>query len=372
MAKRDYYEILGVSRDASQEEIKRAYRKKAKELHPDKNPNDRKKAEEGFKHATEAYEILSDPAKRTQYDRYGHAGPAQGFDFGTTDFRRAREAFSEFGFGGFDDFFDLFFRHGPSATATQKRRSRQGEHIEYKLRITLEDSAYGTRMKLAVPRLVVCDRCEGGGMEAGTSKRACPTCRGRGQVEYRQHSLLGSFVNIRTCPECEGEGEIIEQPCRRCHGTGRVKEKSKISITVPAGVDNGSRLRLKGQGNVGPLGGPAGDLYILVEVIPHPKFRREGQAIYSKIRIHYPQAALGAELKVETLWGEETITVPPGTQPGTVIQLKGKGMPDLDRDGKGDQFVEVQVVVPTRLTADQREVLRELEKTLPPLTEDYS
>ncbi len=371
MAKRDYYETLGVSREANQEEIKKAYRKKAKELHPDKNPNSRKKAEEEFKRASEAYEVLSDPDKRAQYDRYGHAGPAQGFDFNFTDFRRAREAFSEFGFGGFDDFFDLFFRQEPTATATRQRRSRQGEHIEYKLRITLEDAANGTKMKLTVPRLVACDRCEGGRMEPGTSKRTCPTCYGRGQVEYRQQSLLGSFVNIRTCPECNGEGETLEQPCHRCHGTGRVKEKSKISINVPAGVDNGSRLRLRGQGNVGLGGGPAGDLYIVIEVIPHPKLHREGRDIHSKVMLHYPQATLGAKVPVETLWGEEIVSVPAGTQPGTVLRLKGKGMPDLNRDGKGDHYVEVQVVVPTRLTASQREALREFQKTLPPV-EDSS
>lgn len=365
MAKRDYYEILGISRDANQDEIKKAYRGKAKEFHPDKNPAARKKAEEEFKRATEAYEVLSDPDKRTQYDRYGHAGPAQGFDFSTTDFRRAREASSDFGFGGFDNFFDLFFRQGEPRTATRQQRVRRGEDIEYKLRITLDDAATGTRMKLTVPRLVACDRCEGHGMEPGSSKRTCPTCQGRGQVEYRQQSLLGSFVNIRTCPECAGKGEIIEQPCHRCRGSGRVKEKSKISINVPAGVDNGSRLRLKGQGNVGPGGGPVGDLYMVVEVIPHPTFKRKGQDIRSQVAIHYPQAVLGAKVPVETLWGEETVSIPAGTQPGTVIRLKGKGMPDLNRNGKGDQFVEVQVIVPTRLTATQREVLRKFQKTLP-------
>jgi len=372
VAKRDYYEVLGVSREASQDEIKKAYRGKAKEFHPDKNPTSRKKAEEDFKRATEAYEALSDPDKRAQYDRYGHAGPAQGFDFGTTDFRRAREAFSDFGFGGFDDFFDLFFRQGGARTATRERRVRRGEDIEYKLRITLHDAATGTRMKLTVPRLVACDRCEGQGMEPGTSKRTCPTCQGRGQVEYRQQSLLGSFVNIRVCPECTGDGEIIEQPCHRCRGSGRVKEKSKISINVPSGVDSGSRLRLKGQGNVGPSGGPVGDLYIVVEVIPHPTFTRDGRDIHSRVAIHYPQAALGAKVPVETLWGEETISVPAGTQPGTVIRLRGKGMPDLNRNGKGDQFVKVQVIVPTRLTGAQREALRKFQETLPPAEDEHS
>lgn len=371
MAKRDYYEVLGVSRDATQDEIKRAYRRKAKEFHPDKNPTSRKKAEEEFKRATEAYEVLSDPDKRAQYDRYGHAGPAQGFDFTTTDFHRAREAFSEFGFGGFDDLFDLFFRQGAPRTATRQRRSRRGEDIEYKLRITLEDAATGTRMKITAPRMVTCDHCQGSAMEPGTSKRTCPTCGGSGQVQHRQQSLLGSFINISTCPECGGEGEIIEQPCHRCHGTGRLKEKSKISINVPAGVDNGSRLRLKGQGNAGREGGRAGDLYIVIQIIPHPEFERRGRDIHSRIAIHYPQAVLGERLKVNTLWGEERITVPAGTQPGTIIRLRGKGMPDLHGNGKGDHFVEVQVVVPQRLSAAQRRALLDFQKTLPPAG-DYS
>jgi molecular chaperone DnaJ len=367
VAKRDYYEVLGVTREASPEEIKKAYRRKAKEFHPDKNPRERKKAEEEFKRVAEAYEVLSDPDKRAQYDRYGHAGPAQGFDFSQTDFRRAREAYSEFGFGGVDDLFDLFFRQGGPRTATRQRRTRHGEDIEYKLRITLEDAALGTKMKITAPRLVACDRCHGSGVEPGTSKRTCPTCKGRGQVEYRQQSLLGSFVNIRVCPECEGAGEIIDQPCRRCHGSGRVKEKSKISISVPAGVDNGSRLRLKGEGNAGPGGAPAGDLYIVIEVIPHPRFERRGRDIHSKLKIHYPQAALGAKVKVNTLWGEETVTIPAGTQAGTVIRLRGKGMPDLHQSGKGDHFVTVQVVVPKHLSAAQRRILLELQKSLPPI-----
>lgn len=371
MAKRDYYEVLGVARDTSEEEIKKAFRQKAKQFHPDKNPKERKKAEEEFKRVAEAYEVLSDPDKRAQYDRYGHAGPTQGFDFSSTDFRRARQAYSDFGFGAVDDLFDLFFRQGAPRTVTRRQRVLQGEDIEYKLRITLEDAASGTRMKITAPRLISCHRCQGSGMEPGTSKRACPTCRGRGQVEYRQQSLLGSFVNIRTCPECNGEGEIIEQPCHRCRGTGRVKEKSKISINVPAGVDNGSRLRLKGQGNAGPSGGPAGDLYIIIEVIPHPKFQRAGQDIHSKVRINYPQATLGTKVKVDTLWGTETVSIPAGTQPGTVIRMRGKGMPNLNGTRKGDHFVEVVVVVPTRLSAAQRSALLELQKTFPE-TEDQS
>ncbi|HHE51596.1 MAG TPA: molecular chaperone DnaJ [Candidatus Acetothermia bacterium] len=366
MAKRDYYEVLGVSRDASPEEIKRAYRKKAKELHPDKNPDARAQAENRFKQVAEAYEVLSDPDKRAQYDRYGHAGPEQGFNFGQTDFNRARQAYSEFGFGGMEDIFDLFFRQGGGPrSATRQQRAAQGEDIEYKLRITLEDAATGTKMKITAPRLVTCEVCKGSGMEPGTSKRTCPTCHGRGQIEYRQQSLLGSFVNVRVCPECKGAGEIIEHPCHHCHGTGRVKEKSKISINVPAGVDNGSRLRLREQGNAGPNGGPAGDLYIVIEVIPDPRFRREGRDIHSTINVHYHEAALGTKVKVETLWGTETISIPAGTRPGAIIRLKGKGMPDLHRSGRGDHFVKVNVIVPKRLSAAQRRAIQELAKVFP-------
>jgi len=365
VAKQDYYETLGVDRDADEAEIKKAYRQKAKELHPDRNPGDRSRAEQEFKRVAEAYEVLSDQQKRAQYDRYGHAGPDQGFTFGDTDFRRARDAYREFGFGGFDDLFDLFFRQGGIRGGGGPPRSRRGESIEYKLRITLEDAAHGTKMTVTVPRLVTCNVCSGSGMEPGTSKRPCPTCGGRGQIEYRQQSLLGSFVNVRACPECNGTGERIEQPCHRCRGDGRVKEKSKISISVPAGVDNGSRLRLRGQGNAGVEGGPNGDLFIVIELIPHPTFRREGRDIRSGVTVSYPQAALGAKVDVETLWGTETVSVPAGTQPGEVFRLKGKGIANIHRGGgKGDHLVEVTVDVPSKLTGKQRRALEAYAESL--------
>lgn len=365
MAKSDYYEILGLAKDASEADIKRAYRQKAKELHPDRNPEKREWARKEFRKIAEAYEVLSDPQKRAEYDRYGHAGPSQDFTFGDTDFRRAREAYREFGFGGFDDLFDLFFRQGGPRTSTRQRRVRRGESIEYKLRITLEDAAHGTKMTVTVPRLVVCQACSGSGMEPGTSKRTCSTCGGRGQIEYRQQSLLGSFVNVRTCPECSGTGEVIERPCNRCHGTGRVRESSKISITVPAGVDTGSRLRLRGQGNAGLNGAPNGDLFIVIEVIPHSTFNREDRDIHSEETISFVDAALGAKIKVQTLWGEETVSVPPGTQPGTTFRLKGKGISNIHRDaGKGDHVLTVTVDIPKKLSGKQRRALEEFAETL--------
>lgn len=364
MAKRDYYEVLGLGKEAGEAEIKKAYRQKAKELHPDRNPKDRRTAEEEFKRVAEAYEVLSDPQKRAQYDRYGHAGPNQGFTFNDMDFSRARDAYREFGFGGFDDLFDLFFRQG-GRSGGRHQRVRRGENIEYKLRITLEDAAHGTKMTVTVPRLVACEACSGTGMEPGSSKRTCSTCNGRGQIEYRQQSLLGSFVNVRVCPECAGAGEVIDTPCNRCHGNARVREKSKISITVPAGVDTGSRLRLRGQGNAGIEGGPSGDLFIVIEVIPHPQFRRDDRDIHSEVTISYAQAALGGEIKTETLWGEESIKVPAGTQPGTPFRLRGKGIANVHRGaGKGDHVVEVKVEVPRKLSGKQRRALEAFAETL--------
>jgi len=247
----------------------------------------------------------------------------------------------------------------------QQQRSRRGESIEYKLRITLEDAAHGTKMTVTIPRLVACEVCSGSGMEPGTSKRTCPTCGGQGQIEYRQQSLLGSFINVHSCPECNGTGELIEQPCRRCRGAGRVKEKSKISITVPPGVDSGSRLRLRGQGNAGVEGGQSGDLFIVIELISHPTFRREGTDIRSNVAISYPQAALGAKISVETLWGEETVSIPAGTQPGEVFRLRGKGIANIHRGGgKGDHLAEVTIEVPSKLDSKQRSALKAYAKSL--------
>ena len=365
MAKKDYYESLGISREADESEIKRAYRHKAKELHPDRNPDNKAQAEEKFKRIAEAYEVLSDSQKRAQYDRYGHAGPSQGFTFGDTDFHRAREAYQEFGFGGFDNLFDLFFRQGGMGGGIRQQRVRRGENIEYKLRITLEDAAHGTRMTVTVPRMVSCEVCSGSGMEPGSSRKTCPTCHGRGQMEYRQQSLLGSFINVRVCPDCQGSGEITESPCHKCRGSSRVKEKSKISISVPEGVDNGSRLRLKGQGNAGIEGGPSGDLFIFIELIEHPSLLRDGRNIHSKVAIPYPDAALGTKIEVETLWSREPLTIPAGTQPGATFRLKGKGIKNIHRGaGRGDHFVEVTIDVPRKLSSKQKRALETFAESL--------
>jgi len=366
VAKRDYYETLGVAKDADEADIKKAYREKAKVLRRDMYRDVKKKeSEDEFKRVAEAYEVLSDPQKRAQYDRFGHAGPDQGFTFNNMDFSRARDAYQEFGFGGFDDLFDVFFRQGGGRAGPRARRPRRGESIEYRLRITLEDAAHGTKMTVTVPRLVACETCSGSGMKPGTSKRTCETCGGRGQIEYRQQSLLGSFVNVRVCPECAGAGEVIEQPCDRCHGNGRVREKSKISITVPAGVDTGSRLRLRGQGNASGEGAENGDLFIVIEVIGHSQFRRNGRDIHSTVPISFTQAALGGKIQVPTLWGEETLTIPAGTQPNTPFRLRGKGIANIHRgDGKGDHIVEVTVEVPKRLSGAQKRALQAFAESI--------
>jgi molecular chaperone DnaJ len=363
MAKRDYYEVLGVPRTASQDEIKKAFRQLAKKYHPDKGGDPEK-----FKEIAEAYEVLSDPDKRAQYDRFGHVGPEQRFDFDLRDFRRAREAFEEFGFGSaFEDIFDMFFGEGlRTRTTRERRRSRaqRGEDLEYRLRINLEDAAFGAQMKLTVPRYIVCDVCRGSGVEPGTQRTVCPDCHGRGEIQYRQQTLLGSFVNIRTCARCGGTGEIIEHPCRRCHGSGRVKVESQLSVKIPPGVDTGSRLRLAGEGNAGLEGGPPGDLYITVEVRPHPIFQRKGDDIYVELPIKFTQAALGARVKVPTLYGEEELTIPAGTQPGETFKLAGKGIPHLQSWGKGDQYVTVKVEVPKDLSRRAQELLRQLDEEL--------
>lgn len=358
MAKRDYYEILQVDKHADASEIKRAYRRLAKQHHPDLNKEEG--SAERFKEIAEAYEILSDPDKRAQYDRFGHAGPDQQFDFGDIDFRRARETFEEFGFGGIDNIFDMFFGQG-NRTQQQRTRMRRGNDLEYRIRIPLEDAAFGTKMKVTIPRFVACSACNGSGAEPGSTVRVCPACNGHGELQYQQRTLLGNFVNIRPCERCEGSGEIVEKPCRQCHGQGRRKEESQVSINIPAGVDNGSRLRLKGAGNAGTAGGEAGDLYIVVQITPHARFTRKGDDLYCDETIRFTTAALGGKVKVSTLSGEETLKIPAGTQPGTTFRLKGKGIPHLRGTGQGHLFCRIKVEVPRKLTAQQKKLLKELE-----------
>jgi molecular chaperone DnaJ len=347
MPKRDYYEILGITRTATDVEIKKAYRKLAVQHHPDKNPGDHT-AEEKFKEAAEAYSILSDPQKRAAYDRFGHqgvsgAGAGAGFDPG---FSNIEDIFDMFGFG---DMFGGRSSRGRSAV-------QRGSDLRYDLEIMLEDAAAGVDEKLKIPRLETCETCEGSGAEPGTQPETCITCGGSGQTRYQQ----GFFSVMRTCPNCQGKGRIIRTPCKECRGQGRIEKERNLEIKIPAGVETGSRLRVAGEGEAGVNGGPSGDLYVVIHVKQHENFERQGADLYSAVPVTFAQAALGAEIKVKTLDGEEDLKIPAGTQTGTVFRLKGHGMPNLSGRGKGDLFVAVSLVTPKTLTKEQRKLLEQL------------
>lgn len=356
MSKRDYYEILGVSRTASDAEIKTAYRKLAIQHHPDKNP-DNKEAEDKFKEAAEAYSVLSDQQKRASYDRFGHAGVGSGAGSGFGGGQGA-------GFSNIEDIFDLFGfgdvfgggggRGGRGGSRTSARR---GDDLRYDLEITLEEAATGKEEKLSIPRLETCDECEGKGAEKGSEPEACITCGGSGQSRYQQ----GFFSVMRTCPNCSGTGKIIKNPCKNCHGAGRVEKEKTLEIKIPAGVETGSRLRVTGEGEAGASGGPSGDLYVVIHVAEHELFERQGANLYVAHPITFAQAALGAEIKVKTLDGsEEDLKIPAGTQTGTVFRVKNQGMPALGGRGKGDMFVAVTIITPKTLTKEQRKLLEQL------------
>lgn len=343
MSKRDYYEILGVSRTATEAEIKKAYRRLAVQHHPDKNPNDHT-AEEKFKEAAEAYSVLSDAQKRAAYDRFGHAGVGAGggFDAGFTNIE---DIFDMFGFG------DMF-----GGRSSRRSSVQRGSDLRYDLEITLEDAATGRDEKLKIPRLEKCDECGGSGAEKGTQPETCITCGGSGQTRYQQ----GFFSVMRTCPNCQGKGRIVRNPCRECRGQGRIEKERNLEIKIPAGVETGSRLRVAGEGEAGANGGPSGDLYVVVHVKEHENFERQGSNLYSAVPISFAQAALGAEIKVRTLDGEEDLKIPAGTQTGTVFRLKNHGMPNLSGRGRGDLFVAVSLVTPKTLTKEQRKLLEQL------------
>jgi molecular chaperone DnaJ len=347
MSKRDYYEVLGVSRTATEIEIKRAYRNLAVKFHPDKNPDD-PQAEEKFKEAAEAYSVLSDKDKRARYDRFGHAAAAggQGFGFDPSGFSNIEDIFDLFGFG------DMFGGRG----GTRRSSGQRGADLRYDLEITLEEAATGKDEKLRIPRLETCEECEGKGAEKGTQPETCITCGGSGQTRYQQ----GFFSVMRTCPNCAGKGQIIKSACKNCNGAGRVEKEKTIEIKIPAGVETGSRLRVTAEGEAGVGGGRQGDLYVVVHVAEHETFERQGANLYAAVPISFAQAALGAEMQVKTLDGEETLKIPAGTQTGTVFRIKGEGMPILGGRGKGDLFVAVTLVTPKNLTKEQRKLLEQL------------
>ncbi|BCV20564.1 molecular chaperone DnaJ [Moorella sp. Hama-1] len=356
MAKRDYYEVLGVSRDASEAEIKKAYRQLARKYHPDMNPGD-KEAEEKFKEVQEAYEVLSDADKRARYDQFGHAGTeAGGPGFGGFDFGGAGADF-----GGFGDIFDMFFGGGLGGSA-RRQGPQRGDDLRLDLEISFEEAAFGVEKEVGIPRQEKCPECNGSGAAPGTHPKTCPTCHGTGQIRIAQRTPLGQFQTIRTCHQCHGQGTIIETPCSRCHGRGVVQRTRKLKIKIPPGVDTGARLRMAGEGEGGLRGGPPGDLYIYINVRPHKLFQRDGYDVLCEVPVSMVQAALGDSIRVPTLDGKVELNIPPGTQSGTSFRLKGKGIPRLHGAGRGDQHVRVHVETPTNLNEKQREILREFAR----------
>jgi molecular chaperone DnaJ len=344
--KRDYYEVLGVGQNANDQEIKSAYRKLAIKYHPDKNPN-QKEAEEKFKEAAEAYSVLSDQERRSRYDRFGHAGMQGGF----TGFDPAT-------FGDFGDILGEFFGFGDIFGGRRRGGPDRGADLRYDLKISFREAAFGLRTKVKIPRQDVCSSCEGRGTAKGKQPVMCQACHGTGQVRYQQ----GFFSISRTCSQCQGGGKIIRDPCETCHGQGRVRKEKVLEIKIPAGVDNGARLRIQNEGEAGTQGGPSGDLYVVIYVEDHPFFQRQGNNIYCQVPIAITQAVLGGEINVPTLEGDEKVKIPAGTQPGTVFRLRNKGIVSLGERGHGDQFVAVNVAIPTKLTKEQRQLFEDLAR----------
>lgn len=346
-AKRDYYEVLGVSQNAGPEEIKKAYRKLALKYHPDRNPGD-KRGEERFKEASEAYQVLSDPERRAQYDRFGHAAFEQGAGFGGFDFSAA----------GFEDIFSDIFGDFFGTGRRGRSRSRRGDDLRYDLEISFEEAIRGTERRIEVPRLVTCSECSGLGTRDGKPRSTCGTCRGTGQLRYQQ----GLFSIAKTCGQCQGTGSVIRDPCRACGGSGSVQRRHTINLRIPPGVETGSRLKLRGEGEVGHNGGPAGDLYVVLTVREHPLFVRHGPDILCEVPISFTQAALGAEIDVPTLQGKVKMKIPPGCQSGSLFRVKGKGVPSTRGIGQGDQIVRVLIETPKKLSTRQREILEEFAR----------
>ncbi|MHB0913318.1 MAG: molecular chaperone DnaJ [Armatimonadota bacterium] len=349
--KRDYYEILKVHREASATEIKQAYRRLARKHHPDVNGGD-SAAEEQFKEINEAYECLCNPEKRRMYDQFGHegmsGGSSSGFDFE--------------GFGGFGDIFDAFFGGGPRGQ--RRPMGEQGSDLRYDLEISLEEVATGVERTLRISKLHACETCNGSGARPGSSPETCLQCHGTGQVRQNRQTFLGSFSTVAACPIWQGRGYVIVNPCGDCGGSGRVRKTAEQTVHIPAGVEHGMRVRLRGEGDAGARGGPAGDLYIMVYVRPHESFERHGDSIMLELPISFVQAALGDVIEVPTLDGPEKVNIPPGTQAGTVFTLKGKGLPNLNTGSRGNQDVVARIMTPTKLSDEQKTMLIEFAKTM--------
>jgi molecular chaperone DnaJ len=357
VTKRDFYEVLGVSRTAGDQDIKSAYRKLALKYHPDRNPGD-KAAEERFKEAAEAYAVLADADKRARYDRFGHAGVAgaAGGPGGGVD----PTIFADFQdiFGGLGDIFgfgDVF------GGGRRRGGPQRGADLRYDMEIAFEQAARGAETTIQIPRLETCESCSGSGAAPGTSATACPQCRGTGQLRYQQ----GFFTVARTCGQCRGTGKVIAKPCATCRGQGTTEQQRKLTVKIPAGIATGQRLRLAGEGEAGARGGPAGDLYVVIHVSEHEFFQRDGNHLHCEVPLSFPTLALGGDITVPGIDGDESLRIPEGTQPGTTFKVKGKGMPDVSGRGQGDLLVTVQAVTPRKLTKDQRKLLEQLAATLP-------
>lgn len=360
--KRDYYEVLGVSRNATQDEIKKAYRKLAMQYHPDRNPGN-KEAEGKFKEATEAYEVLSDPEKRKRYDQFGHEGMRYGTDFHEyTDINDILNSFRDIfwgtGFGG--SIFDDFFGGSTSSKTRRSETSPRGSDLRVKIKLTYEEIATGTSKKIKIKRYQKCSTCNGTGAKKGTGFKTCPVCQGTGEIRKVSRSILGQFVNITTCNKCGGEGKIISDPCLFCNGEGRVLEEATISVNIPAGVSSGNYLTLSGQGNAGKRGGANGDLIVVFEEIPHEFFTREGDNVIYELNLSIPEAILGGEVEVPTLTGKAKIKLEPGLSPGKILRMKGKGFPNVNSNKYGDQLIHINIYVPQKISAYEKELIEKL------------
>ena len=358
--KRDYYEVLGVSKGASEEEIKKAYKKLARKYHPDMNPGD-KEAEEKFKEINEANEVLSDPDKKARYDQFGFAGVDPNYGAGAGG--------GAYGAGGFDfgdlgDIFGSFFGGGFGGARANPNAPQRGESLRTSVTISFEEAAFGCEKEVSIDRIEQCPDCHGTGCAPGTTPEICPDCHGTGSVRTTQRTPFGMVQSQGPCPKCGGTGKIIHQPCPTCKGKANVRRNRKLSVNIPAGIDDGQTISMKGQGNAGRDGGPAGDLLVTVSVRRHETFERDGTSVLSSANVSFAQAALGADIEVPTLDGKVKLTIPEGTQPGTVFRLRGKGIPFLRGSGRGDQYVTVNVVVPKNMTAAQKDALREYAKAM--------
>lgn len=370
MSKRDYYEVLGIARSATKEEIKASYRKLALQYHPDRNPGNTE-AEDKFKEATEAYEVLADEQKKERYDRFGHQGMRSGQDF--HQYQNVNDIFSMFGdlFGGgagggggiFEQMFGFSGGGGGRQGGQRRSMGEPGSDLKVRMPMTLEEIATGVEKTLSLKHWIQCDTCDGSGAKPESGYASCPLCNGSGEIRQVSRSVFGQFINVAVCSNCSGSGQVVKEPCLTCKGDGRVRGESSIKITVPAGVTTGNYIPVRGKGNAGKRGGEAGDVIIVIEETEHDYFVREQDDVIYDLTISYPDAALGGEVDVPTLDGSATLTIEPGTQPGTMLRMRDKGIPHLNAYGRGDQIVRINVYVPTKLAAKEKEALRELGKS---------